>query len=201
MTALVYFYRNTGKSKRNKFMDSIPAKQHPISIRANVSINRLNKISDYLYHILLVTPPKKHSFIILHILYAPFENSINKLNLPDVSESVPFEAAGRSIRVGVSISIKDIGFESLYEQMCDAKSQKELNAIVSRTLFDALLEIYESKIKQNQDNGVQRAKDTIDSANEIEPSSEDLIKKIACEAIGKSKSKASKPKFSNFSDQ
>jgi hypothetical protein len=124
------------------------------TIRAYVSVDRFDRLSEKLYIALQGLPQKKHNQIIRQMIYHHLNKSIDKFVMPTISDSMP-NLSLRSIRVGIPFSGRDIGFDELYNKLAKVEEQRERNVIVSTAVFDALMDLYSPKIQNNEANVVE----------------------------------------------
>ena len=93
------------------------------TIRAYVSVDRFNRLSERLYIALQGLPTNKHNQLIRQMIYHNLNNSINKFVMP--TATVRPNLSLRSIRVGIPFSDKEIGFDTLYKQLAEVEDQRE----------------------------------------------------------------------------
>ena len=137
-------------------MNELDSSYSKKTIRAYVSVDRFDRLSERLYIALQCLPTKKHSQLIRQIIYHNLNNSMDRFVMPTTADSKP-NLSLRSIRVGIPFGDKDIGFEKLYKQITEVKEQRERNVIVSNAVFDALMALYSPKIQSNEPNVIENS--------------------------------------------
>ena len=137
-------------------MNELDSSYSKKTIRAYVSVDRFDRLSERLYIALQCLPTKKHSQLIRQIIYHNLNNSMDRFVMPTTADSKP-NLSLRSIRVGIPFGDKDIGFETLYKQITEVKEQRERNVIVSNAVFDALMALYSPKIQSNEPNVIENS--------------------------------------------